>query len=145
MRRRSFWIGAAILVAASAAAVPLWLSLDDESRTQAALTERTESEALDCERARDTEACAELNRLFIDLDRQLAEIDRLRQSVDRQQDAIQQNEEYLAATKNELAQQDMLMLQRLFEKKAQLEQMISNVMKAYADTQNSLAAALKAS
>jgi hypothetical protein len=144
MRRRAIWIGAAILVAV-AAAVPLWLSLDGGSRNQAALAETTATAPVDCNRAKNAEACAELNRLMLELERELAEIDRLRQSVDRQQDAIQENSEYLAATRDELSQQDALALQAFLEKKSQLEQMISNVMKANADTQNALAAALKAS
>jgi hypothetical protein len=143
MRRRSIWIGAAIIVAA-ATAVPLWLSLDGGSRNQAALGETTETEAISCDRARDVEACAELNRLLLDLDSQLAEIDRRQQSAQRYLDAIKLNAHYLAGTKGELSQEDMLVLQRLMEQKSQLEQMISNVMKAYAETQNALAAALKA-
>lgn len=144
MRRRPIWIGTAILVAAAAAAVPLWLSLDGDGRNQAALAEMTEAAPLDCDRAKNAEACLELNRLLLDLDRELAEVDRLRQSVDRQKDAIQQNYEYLAATRDELSQQDELALQAFLEKKSQLEQLISNAMKAFADHQNALAAALKA-
>lgn len=45
---------------------------------------------------------------------------------------------------SELNQQDMLMLQQGMDKMHQLESMISNCMKAYADTQNTLAQALKA-
>jgi septal ring factor EnvC (AmiA/AmiB activator) len=57
--RRGIWIGAAILVAV-AAAVPLWLALDDEggsARRPAALAAQT-----DCSSARDAEACAALLR-----------------------------------------------------------------------------------
>ncbi len=46
---------------------------------------------------------------------------------------------------SELNEQDMLQLQQLMEKKGQLEQMISNVMKAVAESQNNLAKNLKAS
>jgi predicted patatin/cPLA2 family phospholipase len=46
---------------------------------------------------------------------------------------------------NELNKDDMLWLQRLLEKKSQLEQMISNVMKAGSETQNNIANNLKAS
>jgi hypothetical protein len=145
MRRRSIWIGAATVVVAAAAAVPLWLSLDDGSRNQAALAETTESEALDCNRAKNAEACTELNRLLLDLDKQRAEIDRQRDLIVTYQEAIEANAHYLAAKKGELTDRDILELQAFLEKKSQLEQMISNAMKAYADTQNSLAAALKAS
>ena len=140
--KRTIWIGTAILVAA-AAAVPLWLSLDDGSRNQAALAETTETKAINCDGARNAEACAELNRLLLDLDRQLAEINQRQQSVEKNQDAIQENAHYLAATKSELSQEDMLALQRLMEKKAQLEQMISNVMKAASEAQAGIAANLK--
>lgn len=46
---------------------------------------------------------------------------------------------------NELSQEDMLWLQTLMEKKSQLEQMISNTMKAAAETQANIAKNLKAS
>lgn len=140
--KRGLWIGAAILVAA-AAAVPLWLSLDDGSRNQAALAETTEAEAVDCSRARNAEACAELNRLLLELDRQLAEIKQRQESVEKNQDAIKENAHYLAGTKGELSQQDMLLLQRFMEQKSQLEQMISNVMKAASEAQSGIAANLK--
>ncbi len=123
----------------------MWLSRDDGSRVQAALTQTTVTDPISCDRARHVDACAALNRLLLDLDRDLAEIDRRQQSVNKQQVAIKENLHYRAATMNELSQQDALMLQAFLEKKSQLEQMISNVMKAYADTQNNLAAALKAS
>jgi ABC-type transporter Mla subunit MlaD len=48
-------------------------------------------------------------------------------------------------TISELGQEDMLQLQQLMEKKSQLEQMISNVMKAAAESQNNIAKNLKAS
>lgn len=46
---------------------------------------------------------------------------------------------------NELSKEDMLWLQRLLEKKSQLEQMISNTMKAASEAQNNIANNLKAS
>jgi hypothetical protein len=46
---------------------------------------------------------------------------------------------------SEQAAQDMLMLQQLMEKKNQLEQMISNIMKAQGDSLNTLSNNLKAS
>ena len=46
---------------------------------------------------------------------------------------------------SELNQEDMLQLQQLMEKKSQLEQMISNVMKAAAESQNNITKNLKAS
>jgi hypothetical protein len=46
---------------------------------------------------------------------------------------------------SELNQEDMLQLQQLMEKTSQLEQMISNVMKAAAEVQNSITKNLKAS
>ena len=45
---------------------------------------------------------------------------------------------------SELNKDDMLWLQRLMEKKSQLEQMISNIMKAGSETQNNIATNLKA-
>ena len=46
---------------------------------------------------------------------------------------------------SELNKQDMRILQELMEKKSQLESMISNTMKAASETQNNIAANLKAS
>lgn len=46
---------------------------------------------------------------------------------------------------SELNKEDMLWLQRLMEKKSQLEQMISNTMKAALETQSNIANNLKAS
>ncbi len=46
---------------------------------------------------------------------------------------------------SELNKQDMLWLQRLMEKKSQLEQMISNAMKAASEAQSNIANNLKAS
>jgi len=46
---------------------------------------------------------------------------------------------------NEMNQEDMIWLQKLMEKKSQLEQMISNTMKAAAETQANIAKNLKAS
>lgn len=46
---------------------------------------------------------------------------------------------------SELNNEDMLWLQKLMEKKSQLEQMISNVMKAASEAQNNIANNLKPS
>ena len=46
---------------------------------------------------------------------------------------------------SELNEEDMLWLQRFLEKKLQLEQMISNIMKAASEAQNNIANNLKAS
>jgi len=46
---------------------------------------------------------------------------------------------------SELNKEDMLWLQRLMEKKSQLEQMISNTMKAASEAQSNIANNLKAS
>ena len=46
---------------------------------------------------------------------------------------------------SEMNQEDMLWLQKLMEQKSQLEQMISNVMKAASEAQNNIAKNLKAS
>ena len=45
----------------------------------------------------------------------------------------------------ELNKEDMLLLQRFMEKKSQLEQMISSIIKAASETQNNIANNLKAS
>jgi hypothetical protein len=55
--------------------------------------------------------------------------------------AIKQEKDSL----DEMSQQDQLKLQQMMDKKNQLEQMISNVMKAAAETQNGLSSNLKAS
>ena len=55
--------------------------------------------------------------------------------------AIKQEKDSL----DEMSQQDQLILQQMMEKKNQLEQMISNIMKAAAETQNGLSSNLKAS
>ena len=46
---------------------------------------------------------------------------------------------------SEMNQEDMMWLQKLMEQKSQLEQMISNVMKAAAEVQSNIAKNLKAS
>ena len=46
---------------------------------------------------------------------------------------------------SEMSQEDMMWLQKLMEQKSQLEQMISNVMKAASEAQNNIARNLKAS
>ena len=46
---------------------------------------------------------------------------------------------------SEMSQEDMLWLQKLMEQKSQLEQMISNVLKAASEAQNNIAKNLKAS
>ena len=46
---------------------------------------------------------------------------------------------------SEMSEADMFWLQRMMEQKSQLEQMISNVMKASSESQNTLASSLKAS
>ena len=46
---------------------------------------------------------------------------------------------------SEMSQEDMLWLQKLMEQKSQLEQMISNVMKAASEAQDNIAKNLKAS
>ena len=46
---------------------------------------------------------------------------------------------------SEMNQEDMMQLQRLMEKKSQLEQMISNCMKAASEAQSNIAKNLKAS
>jgi hypothetical protein len=140
--KRGIWIGTAILVAA-AAAVPLWLSLDGGGRNQAALAETTETEAISCDRARNAEACAELNRLLLDLDRQLAEINQRQQSVEKNQDAIQENAHYRAASRDELSEELRLRLQLYQERRAAYVQMLSNMMKKASDTSQSIVANLK--
>jgi hypothetical protein len=55
--------------------------------------------------------------------------------------AIKQEKDSL----DEMNQQDQLILQQMMDKKNQLEQMISNIMKAAEDTQNGLSKNLKAS
>ncbi len=68
------------------------------------------------------------------LDATLKEAKALMEKLKDQKDSI-----------SELNQDDMLMLQHLMEKKGQLEQMISNVMKAASETQNNIVKNLKAS
>ena len=46
---------------------------------------------------------------------------------------------------SEMNQEDMMWLQKLMEQKSQLEQMISNVMKAASETRSNIAKNLKAS
>ena len=46
---------------------------------------------------------------------------------------------------SEMSQEDMIWIQKLMEQKSQLEQMISNAMKAAAEAQSNIAKNLKAS
>ncbi|MGZ8702109.1 MAG: hypothetical protein ACXWZY_07435 [Gaiellaceae bacterium] len=140
--KRPLWIGAIALVVA-ATAIPLWLWLDGGDRKQAALAVTTETETLECGRAKNVEACAELNRLLLDLDRQLAEIDQRQQSVEKYQDAIQENAHYAAATKDELSEELTLKLQLYQERRAKFLEMLSNMMKKNADTAQGIVANLK--
>ena len=68
------------------------------------------------------------------LEATLNEAKRLMTKLQEQKDAI-----------SELNKEDMFWLQRLMEKKSQLEQMISNVMKAASEAQNNIANNLKSS
>ena len=56
-------------------------------------------------------------------------------------DSLKQQQESIS----EMNQMDMLALQAMMEKKGQLEQMISNVMKSASEAQNTVASSLKAS
>jgi len=64
----------------------------------------------------------------------LNEVKRLMNELRSQKDAL-----------NELNKEDMYWLQKLMEQKSQLEQMISNTMKASSETQSNIAKNLKAS
>ena len=68
------------------------------------------------------------------LEASLNEAKSLMNELQKQKDAL-----------SELNKEDLLWLQRLMEKKSQLEQMISNTMKAGSETQNNIANNLKAS
>ena len=68
------------------------------------------------------------------LEKTLNEAKTLMNNLQTQKDAI-----------TELNKEDMLFLQRFMEKKSQLEQMISNLMKAASETQNNIANNLKTS
>lgn len=68
------------------------------------------------------------------LETTLNEAKALMNDLQKQKDAI-----------SELSKDDMLWLQKLMEKKSQLEQMISNIMKAGSETQNNITNNLKAS
>lgn len=68
------------------------------------------------------------------LEKSLTEVKRLMDEVKDQKDAL-----------SELNKEDMYWLQKLMEQKAQLEQMISNTMKASAEAQGNITKNLKAS
>jgi len=68
------------------------------------------------------------------LEMMLNEVKRLMNELRSQKDAL-----------NELNKEDMYWLQKLMEQKSQLEQMISNTMKASSETQSNIAKNLKAS
>jgi septal ring factor EnvC (AmiA/AmiB activator) len=68
------------------------------------------------------------------LETTLNEAKALMDKLGKQKDAI-----------SELSQDDMFQLQQLMEKKSQLEQMISNVMKAASESQSNITKNLKAS
>ena len=68
------------------------------------------------------------------LEASLNEAKSLMNDLQKQKDAI-----------SELSKEDMLWLQRLMDKKSQLEQMISNTMKAASEAQSNIANNLKAS
>lgn len=68
------------------------------------------------------------------LEKSLAEVKRLMNEINDQKDAL-----------SELSKNDMYWLQKFMEQKSQLEQMISNAMKAAAEAQGNIAKNLKAS
>ena len=68
------------------------------------------------------------------LEKSLNEVKRLMNEIKDQKDAL-----------SELNKEDMYWLQKLMEQKAQLEQMISNTMKALSETQGNIAKNLKSS
>ena len=68
------------------------------------------------------------------LEKTLNEAKTLMNELQNQKDAL-----------NEMNKEDMYWLQKLMEKKSQLEQMISNTMKAASESQNNISKNLKAS
>ena len=68
------------------------------------------------------------------LETTLSEANRLMKEVQDQKKAL-----------SEMSQEDMIWIQKLIEQKSQLEQMISNAMKAAAEAQSNIAKNLKAS
>jgi hypothetical protein len=136
--RRGILIGAAIFVAV-AAAIPLWLVLDNgNGRSKAALVERA-PDAVNCQGTRDPEACAEVNSLLRKLDAELAEIDARQASVDLIQEAITEK----LANQDELSAATNLQLQRYMEAQSARFTMLSNIMKKYHDAAQAIINNLK--
>ena len=80
------------------------------------------------------EKLAKLRSTVKKLETTLSEANRLMKEVEDQKKAL-----------SEMNQEDMMWLQKLMEQKSQLEQMISNVMKAAAEAQSNIAKNIKAS
>ncbi len=139
--RRGIWIGAAVLIA-FAAAIPVWLVLDDDGgeRTQGALTQPTRA-ALDCSAAR-VRGCPELNQLLATLDAEL-QGDQGEARIAATQTSIKENSFYKAALVDALTQQDQLALQQALERQQQTMSMLSNLSKKYAETHQAIINNLK--
>lgn len=76
----------------------------------------------------------EIGVLLNEMELKLEEIQQLAQKLKTKKETI-----------SEMSDEDMMMLNRLMQKKNQLEQMISNIMKSATESVNSAVSALKAS
>ncbi len=113
------------MLAALAAALPLWLVLPDgEERRAAAISDTT------CEQRAYSEACAELNRLIADLEMQLGEIDRRQARVEELEVAIERNGLYLAGTRGDLPPDHALEVKSALEQSADFA-LASNLSKEF--------------
>ena len=82
-----------------------------------------------------------VNQKLVQIQATIKKLETILNEAISQRDKLKDQKDSLS----ELNQEDMLQLQQLIEKTSQLEQMISNVMKAATEVQSSIAKNLKAS